>query len=84
MPPASYEEELAARIEARELIPPAGSEEEIEIRACAVHAVELLAAELRSAGRAMAVHRLDYLLWNRGQEPAYKAIPRHRTRTVFN
>ena len=24
-----------------------------------------------------------YLLWNRGQLPAYKAQPRHRTRTVF-
>jgi hypothetical protein len=26
---------------------------------------------------------LDYLLWNRGQQPEYKARPRHRTRTVF-
>jgi hypothetical protein len=27
---------------------------------------------------------LDYLLWNRGQQPYYKkARPRHRTRTVF-
>jgi hypothetical protein len=23
------------------------------------------------------------LLWNRGQQPFYKAIPRHRTRTVY-
>ena len=22
-------------------------------------------------------------LWNRGQDPRYKALPRHRTRTVF-
>ena len=26
---------------------------------------------------------LDTWLWNRGQEPRYKARPRHRTRTVF-
>jgi hypothetical protein len=26
---------------------------------------------------------LDAWLWNRGQEPRYKARPRHRTRTVF-
>jgi hypothetical protein len=27
--------------------------------------------------------QLDYVLWNRGQEAAYKALPRHRARTVF-
>jgi len=79
-----YEEGLAARIDAEELIPP-GSPEEVEIRACAIHAVEQLIGELRAAGRdddtAM---RLDYLLWNRGQQPLYKRVrPRHRTRTVF-
>ena len=26
---------------------------------------------------------LDYLLWNRGQDARYKAIPRHRARGVF-
>ena len=26
---------------------------------------------------------LDVWLWNRGQAPRYKAVPRHRTRTVF-
>lgn len=77
-----YEEGLVARIEAGELIP-AGSEEEIEIRGCALHAVELVAAELRRAGHVVTASGLDYLLWNRGQEPAYKAIPRHRTRTVY-
>lgn len=78
-----YEEELVARIAAGELIP-AGSEEVVEIRAGAVHAVELLVGELRRAGHAdVSAAGLDYLLWNRGQEPAYKARPRHRTRTVF-
>jgi hypothetical protein len=77
-----YEESLAAKIDAGELIP-AFSPEEIEIRACAVHAVELLVGEMRRAGYSVNSAKLDYLLWNRGQQPSYKARPRHRTRTVF-
>lgn len=73
-----YEGELAARIDAEQLIP-SGSAEEVEIRACAVQAVELLAQELRG----VSAMQLDYLLWNRGQLPYYKARPRHRTRTVY-
>jgi hypothetical protein len=71
-----YEPELAARIDAGELLPPGG--EEREIRGCAVHACELLSARLRVPARL-----LDMSLWNRGQAPRYKAVPRHRTRTVF-
>jgi len=51
--------------------------EEREIRACAVHACELIASELGVAPRI-----LDGWLWNRGQLPRYKAVPRHRTRTT--
>lgn len=78
-----YDEGLAARIDAGELIA-AGAPEEVELRACALHAVELMARTLRDAGRAIWPMQLDYLLWNRGQEPAYKqAKPRHRARSVF-
>jgi hypothetical protein len=77
-----YKEAVAARIDAEELIP-AGSAEEVEIRACAVHAVELLKRELHESGCEVTAMGLDYLLWNRGQQPYYKARPRHRTRTVF-
>lgn len=73
-----YEADLLERINREELIP-SGSPEEQEIRACALHAVELIKAE-RPGVTAM---ELDYALWNRGQQPAYKAEPRHRTRTVF-
>jgi hypothetical protein len=73
-----YDVDLLARINREELIA-AGSQEEQEIRACALHAVELLAAHL--AG--VSAMQLDYVLWNRGQEPKYKALPRHRARTVF-
>jgi ADP-ribosyl-[dinitrogen reductase] hydrolase len=79
----TYEQVLARRIDAEELIPP-GSHGEIEIRASALHAVELIRAELARLGRPATSVALDYLLWTRGQEPAYKrAKPRHRTRTTF-
>jgi hypothetical protein len=74
----SYTPELLVRIEHGELIP-SGSREEIEIRACALHAVELIRRCLSN----ITSMQLDYVLWNRGQTPAYKALPRHRTRTVF-
>jgi hypothetical protein len=70
-----YDPELALRIDREELMPP--GEEEQEIRACAVHACELIAERLGVPPRI-----LDTWLWNRGQEPRYKAIPRHRTRTT--
>jgi hypothetical protein len=78
-----YNDELAARIDAEELIP-AGAPEEVELRACAVHAVELIVAELRRMGHAVNAMQLDNLLWSRGQRPEYKrAKPRHRTRSLF-
>lgn len=70
-----YTPELAAAIDAGELLPP--GEREREIRACAVVACEAIAADLGVPPRV-----LDNWLWNRGQEPRYKAIPRHRTRTT--
>ena len=77
-----YAEDLVSRIDTGNLIP-AGSAEEIEIRAGALYAVELLKDEMHSSGYPMTAMELDFLLWNRGQQLAYKSIPRHRTRTVF-
>jgi hypothetical protein len=71
-----YEPELAARIDAGELLPP--GEEEREIRGCAVHACELLSERL-----GMPARLIDVALWTKGQAPRYKAVPRHRCRTVF-
>lgn len=68
--------ELERAIDAGELVPE-GSEAEVELRALAVDAVERLAP--RTAATAAA---LDTVLWNRGGGDRYKAIPRHRTRTV--
>jgi hypothetical protein len=77
-----YEDALLSCINAQTLIP-AGSAEEVEIRACAVHAVELIKKAVRDAGQFITAPQLDNFLWNRGQQPRYKAVPRHRTRTVF-
>jgi len=77
-----YEESLIERIAAGTLIP-AGSAEEVEIRACAVHAVELVKNEIRKTGQTINSPDLDNFLWNRGQQPHYKAVPRHRTQCVF-
>lgn len=71
-----YEEALAKRIDAEELLEH-DSPEEVEIRAVGLHAVELLAGV---TGRS--AQELDYVLWNRGGQPRYKAIPRHRARTT--
>jgi hypothetical protein len=77
-----YDADLAARIEAGTLLE-AGSEEEVEIRACGLDAVERLVARLGARGVATTAHTLDHVLWDRGQQPAYKARPRHRARSVF-
>jgi hypothetical protein len=71
-----YDPGLAAHIDSDTLLEP--GEQEQEIRACAVHACGQIAARL-----GMEPRDLDVALWNRGQEPRYKALPRHRTRTVF-
>jgi hypothetical protein len=68
--------DLLARIDGEELIDH-GSAEEVEIRACAVHAVELIVAAREDPLYACEV---DEVLWNRGQLPHYKALPRHRSR----
>jgi len=72
----SYAPELAARIDSEELLPP--GREERELRACALHACELISHQSGVSPKA-----IDNWLWNRGQAPQYKAVPRHRTRTVY-
>lgn len=72
-----YSDDLAAHIEAGELLEPGGPEE-VEIRACGLYAVEVLAA--RTGLSAAAV---DHQLWQRGQDPEIKAVPRHRCRCTW-
>ncbi len=69
---------LLAQIEAEELLTH-DSPEEVELRACAVHTIELLAA---ATERPLTPAALDSLLWNRGRDGRYKALPRPRCRTT--
>jgi hypothetical protein len=71
-----YADELARTIDAEEVLTDAAQER--EIRACAVHACTHIARRLGVPERV-----LDMWLWHRGQEPRYKARPRHRARSVF-
>ena len=73
----AFDAALVERIERGELIEH-GSAEEVEIRACALHAVERLVAAHGSTSAAA----VDNALWLRGGERRYKAVPRHRARTV--
>jgi hypothetical protein len=75
----AFEPELVARIEAEQLIAH-DSPEEVEIRASALHAVELIVAALRQSDALVTAADVDQVLWNRGQQPRYKAVPRHRSR----
>jgi len=71
-----YDAGLAAHIDAGRLLPTGPQER--EIRACAVHACELIAERL-----GVSPQELDNDLWNRGQQPRFKQLPRHRCRSVF-
>lgn len=71
-----YEPDLAARIDAGDVLPLGRAER--EIRACAVHACELIGKRTGVPPRT-----LDNWLWSRGQAPEYKGRPRHRCRCVF-
>ena len=71
-----YDDELARIVDGEEVLTNAAMER--EIRAAAVHACVQIAQQLGVPERV-----LDVWLWNRGQGPAYKARPRHRSRSVF-
>jgi hypothetical protein len=71
-----YDPRLAAHIDAERLLR-AGPQER-EIRAGAVHACAAIAPRLGVSER-----ELDQMLWTRGGEDAFKAVPRHRCRTVW-
>jgi hypothetical protein len=71
-----YDERLAAHIDAGRRLRPGPQER--EIRACAVHACALIAQRT-----GMTERDIDNALWTRGGAPAYKALPRHRCRTIF-
>lgn len=71
-----YDARLAMLIDGDRPLPMGQAER--EIRACALHACELISARTGIPPR-----KLDTWLWTQGQQPQYKARPRHRCRNVF-
>jgi Potential Queuosine, Q, salvage protein family len=74
----SFDDALVEQIAQEQLIEH-GSPQEVEYRACALHAVELIAD---ATDRALSPAVIDELLWNRGQQAHYKAVPRPRSRST--
>jgi len=77
-----YAAPLEQRVDRMVFITP-GSPEEVEIRANTIWAVELIRQELKRLGKNWKACEIDSLLWNLGQDDAFRAKPFHRTVTVF-
>jgi len=77
-----YDPDLADRIDAYKLIDP-GSPEEVEIRANTIWAVELIRKQAAALGADLMSSHIDWLLWNLGQNDAFRIKPYHRVRTIF-
>ena len=77
-----YEKPLADRVD-QEILLDAGGAEEVEIRANTIVAVERIRQELAKLGASVRAFEIDWILWNLGQEEAFKERPYHRTVTIF-
>jgi hypothetical protein len=77
-----YEIPLAQNVDRMILFEP-GSAEEVEIRANTIWAVEMIRKKLEISGRVLRAFEIDWLLWNLGQDNAFRKRPYHRTITVF-
>jgi hypothetical protein len=77
-----YAEPLARKVDRLELLE-RGSPEEVEIRANTIRAVDLIRQELAASGQRVQAFEIDWLLWNLGQQEAFREKPYHRTRTIY-
>lgn len=78
-----YSEDLAARVDRKEVIP-FGTPEEVEIRACTVVAVEELRQKIfEETGQKLTSVEIDWLLWNWGETVKEEIKPHHRTLTIY-
>jgi putative queuosine salvage protein len=78
----AYEESLAKKVDQKTLLAP-GNPEEVEIRANTIWTVELIRQELECKGKALRAFEIDWLLWNLGQDDAFRKKPYHRTVSIF-
>lgn len=72
-----YSDKLAAKIERGEVLSPS-SPKEVEIRGCAAHATELIASEI-----GWCAMDVDHRLWHRSEDGDMRALPTHRTYSIF-
>jgi hypothetical protein len=77
-----YAQALAKKVDQKMLLT-SGSPDEVEIRANTIWAVELMRQQLEQTGGRLRAFEIDWILWNMGQDLAFKARPYHRTVTVF-
>jgi hypothetical protein len=78
----NYAQSLSRKVDQQMILDP-GSPEEVEIRANTIWAVELIRRELERVGKELRAFEIDWILWNLGQQPEFRARPYHRTLTIF-
>jgi hypothetical protein len=77
-----YAPELAATVDAQELLAPA-SAAEVEIRACTIWASELLRRVVaKQLAQPVTAAAIDQVLWHLGQDATHMR-PYHRVRTIY-
>ncbi|MBU2498433.1 MAG: queuosine salvage family protein [Proteobacteria bacterium] len=77
-----YSESLARKVD-QMIHLEAGGVEEVELRANTIWAVELIRRELARRGMDLRAFEIDWVLWDMGQEEAFKEKPYHRTVTIY-
>lgn len=77
-----YAPDLENRID-QQIFIEAGSPEEVEIRANTIWAVALIRQAMERMGKGLNAFEIDWILWNMGQDEAFKEKPYHRTVTIF-
>jgi len=77
-----YAQALAQKVDQKMLLT-SGSPDEVEIRANTIWAVELMRQQLERAGGRLRAFEIDWILWDMGQDLAFKARPYHRTVSIF-
>jgi len=77
-----YSQALAQQVD-REILLEAGSPEEVEIRANTIWTIELIRQELVQLGVKFRSFEIDWILWNLGQQDAFREKPYHKTVTIF-
>jgi len=77
-----YNGSLAQKVDQQVLLE-TGSLDEVEIRANTIWAVELIRQELERTGKVLRAFEIDWILWNLGQDDAFRERPYHRTVSIF-